>query len=67
MAIYEYYCPKCNGYFELKRPMKESGEPATCPKCNEKSNRAISVFSSTAGFNIKTPDKGAFRGNVDKT
>jgi putative FmdB family regulatory protein len=67
MAIYEYYCPRCNEYFEQQRPMKESGEPANSTKCNEECNRAVSVFSSTAGNNIKTPDKGAFRGNIDKT
>jgi putative FmdB family regulatory protein len=67
MAIYEYYCQKCNEYFEQQRPMKESAEPANCPKCKEKSNRAVSVFSSTAGYSIKTPDKQAFRGNTEKT
>lgn len=66
MAIYEYYCPKCREVFEVIRPMSKSDEPVTCPSCNAPGERLPSVFASTAGFNIKVPDKGAFRGDIGK-
>ncbi|MFC2017876.1 zinc ribbon domain-containing protein [Chloroflexota bacterium] len=62
MAVYEYLCPKCNQEFELKWPISESDNPASCPKCGTTGKKLVSVFSSKAEYNIKGPEKDAFRG-----
>ena len=63
MPIYEYWCTKCGADFELMRSFVEAGKPAHCPKCNSKGKKLLSVFASTAGYNIKIPDKKPFRKN----
>ena len=42
MPIYEYTCPSCGATFELRRPMSQATEPASCPTCKVASPRAIS-------------------------
>ncbi len=66
MAVYEYLCPKCREVFEVTRPMSQSNDVANCPKCSAKGEKLPSVFSSTAEFNVKGPDKDAFRGNINE-
>lgn len=63
MPRYEYLCPKCRNEFELWRPMSESSAPATCPTCGGQAEKLVSVFASTAGYGIKVPERGAFRGS----
>jgi putative FmdB family regulatory protein len=66
MAIYEYLCPHCREVFEVTRPMSKSNEPATCPKCNAQGEKLPSVFASTADSSIKSPDKDAFRRDLER-
>jgi putative FmdB family regulatory protein len=61
MAIYEYYCPKCNDVFEVMRSMSKAAEPAICCKCGSQGRKLLSVFGSTADSSIKVPDKEPFR------
>lgn len=46
MPTYEYRCTTCDDTFELKRPMAESGDPASCPQGHPDARRLLSVFAS---------------------
>jgi putative FmdB family regulatory protein len=48
MATYEYRCPTCDSRFELRRPMSDSSEPATCPEGHRGAVRLLSVFASVS-------------------
>jgi putative FmdB family regulatory protein len=48
MATYEYRCPTCDARFELRRPMSDSSEPATCPDGHIGAVRLLSVFASVS-------------------
>ena len=45
MPIYEYTCPDCEIKFELIRPLSQSNEAATCPKCEKSAERILSSFA----------------------
>ena len=50
MPIYEYQCPECRERFSLLRPMRESDQPARCPKCgHEEARRVVSLCAAQAG------------------
>ena len=61
MALYEYYCAKCDKVFPLQRPMSESDKPGTCPTCKGESQRVLSGFASKIGYNLQVPRKEPFR------
>ena len=44
MPIYEYYCVECDLRFDLLRKMSDIDKSASCPSCNNKSNRVPSAF-----------------------
>ena len=44
--MYEYRCRTCDDVFEMRRPMSESSEPATCPDGHPGAVRLLSVFAS---------------------
>jgi putative FmdB family regulatory protein len=46
MPLYDYRCVVCDTTFESRRPMAESGEPATCPNGHDGARRLLSVFAS---------------------
>ena len=48
MPIYEYHCPSCKSTFELLRPMSQSGEQASCPKCGKPAEKTVSRFACLA-------------------
>lgn len=48
MAIYDYYCPKCESEKEIIHPMSESPE-ILCDECGEKMKIAI----KNANFQLK--------------
>jgi putative FmdB family regulatory protein len=48
MPLYEFRCRTCDTTFELRRPMSEAGDPASCPDGHAGAVRLLSVFA-TAG------------------
>ncbi|MFZ1489443.1 MAG: zinc ribbon domain-containing protein [Ilumatobacteraceae bacterium] len=46
MPLYEYRCRTCDAAFELRRPMAEANEPASCPEGHQGAVRVLSVFAS---------------------
>jgi putative FmdB family regulatory protein len=49
MPLYEYRCRTCDDTFEVRRPMSQSSEPATCPQGHDGAVRLLSVFASVGG------------------
>ncbi len=49
VPTYEYRCATCDETFELKRPMAESGDPASCPAGHPGARRLLSVFAAVTG------------------
>ncbi|MEQ1700994.1 MAG: zinc ribbon domain-containing protein [Ilumatobacteraceae bacterium] len=49
MPLYEFRCRTCDDTFEVRRPMSESSDPATCPQGHEGAVRLLSVFASVGG------------------
>ncbi len=48
MPLYEYYCRRCEGRFELLRPMGRLADPAACPQGHEGGERVLSMFAAFA-------------------
>jgi putative FmdB family regulatory protein len=48
MPFYEYDCPRCGLWSDL-RSMAESALPAPCPRCRRKSARVLSAASVRHG------------------
>lgn len=46
MPLYEFKCRTCDDTFEVRRPMSEANDPATCPHGHEGAVRMLSVFAS---------------------
>ena len=64
MPLYEYFCPPCNGQFELLRPISQMDSLATCPSGHTTNNRVLSVFapvskSTQSSVMTQTPSMGA--------
>lgn len=49
MPLYEFRCKTCDDTFEVRRPMSEAGEPATCPDGHQGAVRLLSVFANVGG------------------
>ena len=49
VPLYEFRCRTCDDTFEVRRPMSEAGDPATCPQGHPGAVRLLSVFASTGG------------------
>ncbi|HKA04115.1 MAG TPA: zinc ribbon domain-containing protein [Acidimicrobiales bacterium] len=62
MAMYEYRCPTCDARFELRRPMSDSSEPATCPEGHVGAVRLLSVFASVSSGASDSSSASAFGG-----
>ncbi|MBH02329.1 MAG: FmdB family transcriptional regulator [Acidimicrobiaceae bacterium] len=56
MPTYDYRCGVCDAVFEMRRPMAESSEPATCPDGHEGARRMLSVFAAVGAGS--TPGQG---------
>lgn len=54
MPIYEYYCPTCEGTFEILQSLgaAENGKQPACPKCGER--KVARVFSRFAAGTSKS-------------
>ena len=46
VPVYEFRCKSCDDTFEVRRPMSEASEPATCPSGHDGAVRLLSVFAS---------------------
>jgi putative FmdB family regulatory protein len=46
MPLYEFRCRTCDEAFEVRRPMSEANDPATCSAGHDDSVRLLSVFAS---------------------
>lgn len=55
MPLYEFRCRTCDDTFEVRRPMSESGEPATCPHGHEGAVRLLSVFANVGASGGSAP------------
>ena len=51
MPLYEFRCRTCDSTFELRRPMSEASDPASCPDGHDDAVRLLSVFA-TAGASV---------------
>jgi putative FmdB family regulatory protein len=61
MPTYEYWCPKCQKEFEVKKAIADFDKPAFCPECNTEGERLISNFASKTGSTLQVPAKPPFR------
>jgi len=55
VPLYEFRCKTCDDTFEVRRPMSEAGEPATCPDGHAGAVRLLSVFASVGGGAAPAP------------
>ncbi len=55
MPLYEFKCKECDDTFEVRRPMSEASDPATCPQGHEGAVRMLSVFASVGASGSGTP------------
>jgi len=46
MPLYEFRCRTCDEAFEVRRPMSEANDPATCTSGHTDSVRLLSRFAS---------------------
>jgi len=61
MPTYEYWCPKCEKEFEVKKPISDFDKPAFCPDCGTQGERLMSNFASKIGYTLQVPAKPPFR------
>jgi putative FmdB family regulatory protein len=45
MPTYEYRCRTCDDVFEVRRPMLEASEPASCPGGHTDTVKLLSMFA----------------------
>jgi putative FmdB family regulatory protein len=55
VPLYEFRCKTCDDTFEVRRPMSQAGEPATCPDGHPGAVRLLSVFASVGGGPAPAP------------
>jgi putative FmdB family regulatory protein len=55
MPLYEFKCRECDDTFEVRRPMSEASDPATCPRGHEGAVRLLSVFASVGASGAPAP------------
>lgn len=49
MPLYEYVCERCGEKQEALRRVSARDEPAECPECDGRAERALSAFAVGAG------------------
>ncbi len=55
VPLYEFKCKECDDTFEVRRPMSEAGDPATCPQGHDGAVRLLSVFASVGASSGGAP------------
>ena len=66
MPTYEYWCPKCQKEFEVRRPIADIDKPASCPDCDTQGERLMSTFASKIDYTLQVPAKRPFRKKGDE-
>jgi len=61
MPLYEFRCRTCDETFEVRRPMSEASDPASCPQGHPEAVRLLSVFASTGASAASAPAAAAPR------
>ncbi len=64
MAIYEYYCEKCDYAFDIMKPMVEIGELEFCPRCGIKAERQYTPVAHTFGWTLS--EDSHIKGHKDR-
>jgi putative FmdB family regulatory protein len=59
MPLYEFKCRTCDDTFEVRRPMSEASDPATCPQGHDGAVRLLSVFASVGASSNPAPGPAA--------
>ncbi|MBU3688477.1 MAG: FmdB family transcriptional regulator [Acidimicrobiales bacterium mtb01] len=59
MPLYEFRCRTCESTFEVRRPMSEASDPATCPAGHPGAVRLLSVFASVGGGSASSSSSGS--------
>jgi putative FmdB family regulatory protein len=64
MPVYEYYCKRCDGIFEVIRQMSAASQPAPCPACSRKAQRvpptSFAARTMREGYPRAIPDRGTY-------
>ncbi len=55
VPLYEFKCKECDDTFEVRRPMSEAGDAATCPQGHDGAVRLLSVFASVGASSGGAP------------
>ena len=55
MPLYEFKCRTCDDTFEVRRPMSQAADPATCPHGHPDAVRLLSVFASVGASSSSAP------------
>jgi putative FmdB family regulatory protein len=55
VPLYEFKCKECDDTFEVRRPMSEASDPATCPQGHDGAVRLLSVFASVGASSGGAP------------
>ncbi len=59
MPLYEFKCRTCDDTFEVRRPMSQASDPATCPQGHDGAVRLLSVFASVGASGASAPAPAA--------
>ena len=59
MPLYEFKCRTWDDTFEVRRPMSQASDPATCPQGHDGAVRLLSVFASVGGGAAAAPAAAA--------
>jgi putative FmdB family regulatory protein len=49
MPVYGFRCPQCGLAFDVSRPMRLAGDPATCPMDGTPSDRIFAAIATIGG------------------
>jgi putative FmdB family regulatory protein len=55
MPLYEFRCRTCDDTFEVRRPMSQANDPATCSHGHADAVRLLSVFANVGGGGSPSP------------
>jgi putative FmdB family regulatory protein len=62
MPLYEYYCSRCEGRFDLLRPSARMDDAAACPAGHTGGKRVLSSFAAHTGASSEFAEAGEAMG-----